>query len=254
MAAPSSPLSYLNTAQSFLNNLNNDQGTSVSGASPDPDIGGDKSVKSASGDTSRWYQKHVRSKILQPSLTSQFLVHVIEPSPQNSPDWTKAKADNGIFTGANNLEQEKLMLLCSETVLPGSTFASHEITSDRTGVTEKHVYRRQFDQSIDLTFMVNAGKDAYLPIRFFETWMKFMGAESSLEGNGIQDPNYAYRMRYPKEYYGGLTITKFERSKDAEIKYGFVNAYPLSVISMPVSYDSSQIMKCTVSFLSLIHI
>jgi hypothetical protein len=31
------------------------------------------------------------------------------------------------------------------------------------------------------------------------------------------------------------------------IKYEFINSYPISVASMPVSYDSSSLLKCSVS-------
>ena len=49
-----------------------------------------------------------------------------------------------------------------------------------------------------------------------------------------------------------LTITsKNEKSKNHEgatLTYNFVNAFPLSITSMPVSYDTSSLLKCTVSF------
>ena len=32
------------------------------------------------------------------------------------------------------------------------------------------------------------------------------------------------------------------------LEYTFVNAYPFTISSMPVSYDSSSLLKCTVSF------
>ena len=32
------------------------------------------------------------------------------------------------------------------------------------------------------------------------------------------------------------------------MNYKFINAYPISINSIPVSYDSSQLLKCTVSF------
>ena len=188
----------------------------------------------------------IRSNLLQPALTSHFVVHITEPEARYG--WPGVKAENNIETIGFANKQDQLMLLCSEALLPGSTFATHQITSDRTGVTERHVYRRQFDDRIDLTFLVNAGENAYLPIRFFETWMKFISAEGNQQGNSVRNPAYSYRVRYPDEYYGGLTVTKFERSHDSEIKYNFLNAYPTSIVSMPVSYDTSQLMKCTVSF------
>ena len=189
----------------------------------------------------------IRANLLQPALTSHFIVHITEPEGGIGM-WGAVKKENDVETVGFTTKQDQLMLLCSEALLPGSTFATHQITSDRTGVTERHVYRRQFDDRIDLTFFVNAGENAYLPIRFFETWMKYISVESFQQTNSVQDPNYSYRVRYPNEYYGGLSVTKFERSHDSEIKYNFVNAYPTSIVSMPVSYDTSQMMKCTVSF------
>ena len=69
-------------------------------------------------------------------------------------------------------DQDTINLLCSEAVLPGSSLATFEINNDRTGVTERHVHRRMFDDRIDLTFYVDAGN--YLPIKFFETWIDFI--------------------------------------------------------------------------------
>jgi hypothetical protein len=60
--------------------------------------------------------------------------------------------------------------------LPGSSLATHENNSDFTGVTEKFAYRRLYDDRIDFTFYVDA--ENYLPIRFFESWIKFIVGES----------------------------------------------------------------------------
>ena len=102
------------------------------------------------------------------------------------------------------------MLLCSEALLPGSTFATHQITSDYTGVTERHVYRRQFDDRIDLTFYVDAKE--YLPIRFFEAWIDYI---TSGQSGDFRSASYSYRMRYPDGDNGytatGLKVVKFER-------------------------------------------
>ena len=188
----------------------------------------------------------IKSKILRPSLTSYFLVHIIEPAGT----WGAFKTENNIkVSGAKG--QTELNLLCNETVLPGSSLATHSITSDFTGVTEKHAYRRNFDDRIDLTFMVNADNNAYLPIKFFEGWIKYISDEKTEQGYGVSDKQYSYRMKYPEEYYGGLSITKFERNHHRggpELTYHFVNAFPISMTSMPVSYDTSQMLKCTVSF------
>ena len=53
----------------------------------------------------------------------------------------------------------------------------------------------------------------------------------------------------------GLQVIKFERTGDTKneryiskpLIYEFINSYPISVASMPVSYDSSSLLKCSVS-------
>ena len=56
-------------------------------------------------------------------------------------------------------------------------------------------------------------------------------------------------MRYPDSYIAdqGLRVTKFERDHLNPLTYEFVNSFPLSISSMPVSYDGSSLLKCTVS-------
>jgi len=192
----------------------------------------------------------IRSKLLRPATTSHFEVFIQQPA---GPDvnWDKFKNQNGL----GGFDQDLLHLCCSETVLPGSSLATTEINNDYTGVTERHAYRRLFDDRIDLTFYViydtsgtPGGSNSYLPIRFFEGWVKYIANESFAGNPGTGSGNYSYRMRYPKEYYGGLSITKFERDYRNVLKYNFVNAYPISVSSIPVSYDASDLLKVTISF------
>lgn len=193
----------------------------------------------------------VKSKLLRPALTSHYEVEIAPPSEgdfltsylqQNRINW--------------NVSQDKIQLSCSEALLPGSSLATHELNGDHTGVTERHAYRRVYDDRIDLTFYVDVNPvDPYVSIRFFETWIKYISGESiAATGSGsVKDRNYFYRMKYPKEYYGGLKITKFERTgrnntyTGPNLTYSFVGVFPLSVSSMPVSYDSSQLLKVTVS-------
>ena len=192
----------------------------------------------------------IKAKLLRPALTSHFIVQI--PKPKNFDGYLSA---NGV-----NLDQEQLNLLCSEATLPGSSLATHENNSDFPGVTQKFAYRRLYDDRIDFTFYVDA--ENYLPIRFFEAWIKYIMGESISPGAGrlsSKNSNYFYRARYPEYYIApdGLTITKFERtsknkkSADHEgntLIYNFVNSYPISITSMPVSYDASSLLKCTVSF------
>ena len=68
---------------------------------------------------------------------------------------------------------------------------------------------------------------------------------------------FYYRMKFPKKYKGGLEITKFEknlhsqdpvRGRTRPLTYTFIDAFPRTISSMPVTYDASDLLKCTVSF------
>jgi len=188
-----------------------------------------------------------KSLLGRPSLTSQYYLELSLPQTEGSDaGFKRALSAKGIELSAG--DQENLNLYCTEASLPGSSLATLEQTSDRTGVTERHVHRRVFDDRIDFTFYVEAEK--YLVINFFEAWMDYITGDST--PTVAQDsPTYFYRMNYPDEYTcSGMKITKFERDsnkKGSSLTYNFIKAFPISINSMPVSYDSSQLLKCTVS-------
>ena len=184
----------------------------------------------------------IKSKLLNPALTSHFMIYLGLPKDQQR--FRKYMAENALV-----LDQDRLQLSCCEAFLPGSTLATTELKNDFTGVTERHAYRRIYQDRIDLTFYCDAQQ--YMAIRFFESWMKFIMNENS--SGGISKENYSYRVSYPDEYKGsGLEVTKFEknlnqRNSVVPLTYNFVNVFPVAITSMPVSYDTSQLLKCTVS-------
>ena len=190
----------------------------------------------------------IKANLLRPALTSHYEVEIGEPRG----NWTAFRGANLPFS---NSEKGQLTLSCCDTVLPGSTLSTHDINNDFTGVTERHAYRRVYDDRIDLTFYVDAEK--YLAIKFFETWIKYIANEqvaASGGGPGVNREDYSYAFRYPDDYVGSLKVIKFERTgKDnaysgPQLSYNFVNAFPIAINSMGVSYESSQLLKCTVSF------
>ena len=60
------------------------------------------------------------------------------------------------------------------------------IDNDHTGVSERHPYRKIFNDRIDLTFYVDATN--YLPIQYFERWMQYIAGED-INSSGQNDPN-----------------------------------------------------------------
>ena len=178
----------------------------------------------------------IKANLLRPALTSHFEVEI------GVPDALRGHIGNNLG---------KLNLMCSEAVLPGSQLATLDITNDFQGVTERHAYRRQFDQSIDLTFYVDA--ENYLPIKFFEKWISYVMNEGT--DNDMAFENYSYRARYPDVYTAtGLTVMKFERDHTNPIEYKFVKCFPLAITSMPVSYEASSLLKCSVQMTYIMYI
>ena len=181
-----------------------------------------------------------KANLLRPALTSHYEVEIGVPS-------ALSLAPN---------DKRTLHLQCSEASLPGSQLATTEINNDYVGVRELHAYRRIFDETIDLTFYVDAAK--YLPIKFFESWISYIVGED--DKNALKRKNYSYKVRYPDGNAGytatGLRITKFEKDYNEtqsdgsrihnQISYEFVKSYPKSISSMPVSYDGASLLKCSV--------
>jgi hypothetical protein len=185
----------------------------------------------------------LKHKLLRPSLTSHYLCTFTLP-------------DSGFFTDRKiSVSAEKLYdrlsLACNEASLPGSSLATIDINNDYHGVSEKHAYRRLYDDRADFTFYVD-GEEYYI-IKLFQTWIAYCVDEQYI-GERITGYDYTYRVNYPEKYYApAMSISKFERdyglsSGSDALVYNFVGAFPISISSMPVSYDSSNLLKCTVSF------
>jgi hypothetical protein len=185
----------------------------------------------------------VKATLLNPALTSHYICKFKPPGPAEGYFASRERA----FPGSNYLirrNQDLIELSCTEASLPGSSLMTNEINDDHTGVTERHAYRRQFDDRVDFTFYVD--KD-YRIINFFESWISYCGKEDNQVL--LSNRNYFYRFNFPDEYQtDDLYITKFERDVKSAMEYRFLRAYPISITSMPVSYDASQLLKCTVSF------
>ena len=151
----------------------------------------------------------------------------------------------------SSIHYDNIDLLCSEASLPGSTLTTHEVNNDYHGVTEKMAYRRMYDETIGLTFYVDRN---YKIVELMETWMNYISGMN--DANLYKDPYVSYRMAYPNSYKNNIYLTKFERDHFSSqsnlvrttLDYTFVQAFPLALTSMPVSYEGSDVLKCSVSF------
>jgi len=187
----------------------------------------------------------IKSRILNIAQTSLYRVTI------SLPEGVAARAAS---RGINTDDRYNIDLLCTQASLPGSALATHDVTNDYHGVTEKMAYRRMYDDTTDLTFYVDRN---YKVIELFETWMDYItGNEQSFDRRQYTQRNVHYRMSYPNSYKENIFLIKFEKdhhsaqSKIPKIltEYTFVDAFPTNIIAMPVSYDQSDVLKCTVSF------
>ena len=86
----------------------------------------------------------------------------------------------------------------------------------------------------------------YRMMKFLEHWMEYIASGS---GQNSASTGYYYRMQYPDDYKSNSTkIIKFDRDYAQEFEYNFIGLFPINMSSVPVSYDSSEIMKVSVAF------
>ena len=148
---------------------------------------------------------------------------------------------------------DDLSFLCNATALPGSSFSTTENLQDYYGISQKFAYRRDFDD-LTLDFYVDS---KYQTLKFFEQWMDYIASPGDYsvvtDSDQMSDLSF-YRFKYPKEQGGykcRIDLHKFDKDYEqtrSDILYTFVNAFPRSISSIPVSYDGSDVMKCSVTF------
>ena len=180
----------------------------------------------------------IKSNLLNLAQTSVYQV-MLTPAP--------GLGSFAEFRGITGQDISKIELLCSDTNLPGSSLATHDVTNDYPGVTEKFAYRRIYDETVDFTFYVDS---EYKVVEYIDTWMNYVTGQGSTFANAdYVDRTKYYRMNYSNLYKtDGLYITKFEKDNRNSMTYQFIGAFPINIVSMPVSYEASNILKCTVSF------
>jgi len=135
-----------------------------------------------------------------------------------------------------------LGLLCNSAELPGTSMATAQIDGNRMGIVEKFAHTRVYTDTT-LTFYVDSD---YRVVQFFELWHDFIAS-----GSGVSKDQKAYynRMRYPDEYkVSTMRIQKFNKDHFRNVEYTFLNAFPVNVSSMPVSYDGANVLELQVTF------
>jgi len=150
----------------------------------------------------------------------------------------------------------KISFLAYEATLPGTSFQTAEVSGDVQGLTQSYAIKKIFPP-VDISFYIQAD---YGTIVYFEEWMNKI---SSLQGKPTINTSF-YKFNYPDTYkYADINIVKYERDfrsqsdrlkpkgsiKDPRsITYSLLKAYPVNIISIPVSYEASSILRTTITF------
>ena len=180
----------------------------------------------------------IRSRFQTVALDNKYQIF-IEPNL----DVYNAASDVGV---ERRFVDEDLGLYVSDAVLPGSSFADVEVSGDRQGITERMPFKRIYD---DATFTFMVDRD-YKVMRFFEAWTQLINPlHGQVDGKAN---NQVMTLSYPKDYKCTMSIAKFNKDYFETgigfLYYCFIRAWPLSISSTPVNYDSVSILKLNVNF------
>lgn len=183
-----------------------------------------------------WFSTDELISKFKPSLSNVFDVYI-----------------RGSYGGVNN---EDINFLAYDAVLPGTSFELGQVYGDRQGRIEQYPTRRVYPP-VDVSFYIDQD---YKVLQFFEQWMAEISPNLGTVNNSYVKFNYPGDSQYEKE----IIITKFERLfrqpdqrlvKDGVygppltyVEYTLRNAFPVNLISVPVSYEGANILRTTVTF------
>ena len=183
----------------------------------------------------------IANRLMGPlAQTNHFLVTISSLTPE-----VESYLQN--YTNASALRRflsERSGILCSDASLPTTAYATAEVKDNFMGVPQQFAHTRIYTD-IDFTFYID---EDYTLLKTFEGWMEYIssGANPVLS---LERVAFFRRMRYPDSYKcNTLYITKFEKNYKKLIRYKFINAFPKSMSSVPVTYGPADILKVTVSF------
>ena len=134
---------------------------------------------------------------------------------------------------------------CESVSLPGRSLTTSDFAT--TGTIKKKVTQVNNTNEIDLVFVCDSSFfDRYI----IEAWQSFIftgGSEvnaefkygsSKTEGSSIKPA-----FRYPKDYYGEMTIEQFRRDDSMALKYQLYEVFPVSFEPMQLAMGDASLLK-----------
>ena len=154
------------------------------------------------------------------------------------------------ITPGRNVSQvgERILIMCDEVSLPGIQSNTGSTINRYQGQGPIYYPTAPIYTDMQLSFMCDAEMQAF---KFLLDWHDYIYDTDS--GYGVRQGEKVRRLKYPSEYQCIMNIQKRERNNVDEIgvtTMGFelLNAWPYAVDAIPLSYGSSQLVKCTANF------
>lgn len=123
-----------------------------------------------------------------------------------------------------------LTMRCENAELPGRAIAT---TSMKIyGVEEKFPYMSAYND-LSLTFIVS---DDMEEKKFFDAWLNWI------------NPNTNYNLKYKQDYSVALRINQYDAQNKVSYSVDLVDAYPIAVNAMDLSWSADGYHKLTVTF------
>lgn len=140
---------------------------------------------------------------------------------------------------------QRILLMCDEVSLPGVQSSTGSVSGRYQGQGPVYYPVSPIYTDLQLSFMCDAEMQA---LKFLLDWHEYIYQTTTAKSN-----NKARKLKYPNEYQCNITIEKREKNATDEIgtlslTYNLYNAWPYSVDAVPLSYGSSQLVKCTANF------
>jgi hypothetical protein len=187
-------------------------------------------------------------RLLDISLTSVFAIDI--KMPENI-----LKILESSIKGFNR-NISRISFLAYEAVLPGRSFQTGEVTNATQGVTEKYPIAASYPE-VDVSFYVTRDYDT---LTFFSAWMEAISPVTDKAS-----PTGFLKFTYPDSYECNVNIVKYERDlryrgarlsrptragvvNPSTYTHSLLNAYPTNIISIPLSYNQSDILRTTITF------
>ena len=140
----------------------------------------------------------LRTRVANVATTTNYIVKLQPPSAVS--EFLSSRGFTYTSDDGFNVE-----LSCNVAQLPGSNFQTHLQQNDYAGVSERMVYRREYDTNLSFTFMVN---NRYDVVEMFDGWMDFIAGQG--DTSAFLSPFASYRTAYAEDYRSNIHITKFE--------------------------------------------